>query len=101
MWPHPVAIIQSVFLLISIHVTKEKNTALCIQINLRFAEIKLFVFCSFNMLIMMSQEKDMVCRISQTYLSKEFFFFHLFYSYFSRISLNSLSNIFWENTPRF
>lgn len=54
------------------------------------------------MSIVMFQEKDMVCRISQTYLTKELvFFFHLSCSYFSIISLNSLSSRFWGNSPRF
>lgn len=50
--------------------TKGKKRALCVQISLEFAEISKIIFCTFDMLIMMFQEKDMVCRISQAYLAK-------------------------------
>ena len=68
------AVCHSVFPWISMNVTKEKKKkALCVQISLGFAEINKIihdVFYTFNMVIAMFQENDMVYRISQTCLTK-------------------------------
>lgn len=58
-----------------IRVTKGERKSPVAQINLGFAEM-------FNMLIVLFQEKDMVCRIFPTYLTKEFFCFYLSYPEF-------------------
>lgn len=52
---------------------RKKKKALCVQISLGFAEINKIihdVFYTFNMVIVMFQENDMVYRISQTCLTK-------------------------------
>ena len=104
MWPFPMAVFHSVFPWISIHVTKGKKKALGVQVSLGFAEINKvihYIFCTFNMVIVMFQEKDVVYRISRTYLTKWFFFLFLtlfFFLFFWNFSSYSVKHILGKYT---